>query len=305
MQIVVCVEQIPDPASIEVDVLTGYVDKSRVIYVTNPADLVAVEEALRIRDTMGGEVSALCVGPPRVEQSLRECLGMGVDRVLRIWGEDWTEEAAPTAVAFALTNFIGENPYDLVLCGDSGSYWQAGQVSAWIAEYLDLPLVTGVTNLRVADDGQGLVVKRKVEKGRRQVLECRLPVLLAVDLSLNEPRDSSLPDLINSLETEVTAADLALDSLLRRSPTPPGAMIGKRFQTHPLNPYPHLIFSPDSSLPAHERIAELISGGLPDRRGIVIEGEPHELADRIIAFLEERSLLVSLKPEKQDKDQDI
>lgn len=304
MQIVVCVEQIPDPASIEVDVLTGHVDKSRVVYVTKPPDLRTVEEALSIREKMGGAVKALCVGPSRVEQSLRECLGMGVDRVLRIWGEDWTEEAAPTSVAFALTHFIEENPYDLVLCGDSGSYWQAGQVSAWIAEYLDLPLVTGVTNLRVADDGQGLVVKRKVEKGRRQVLECTLPVLLAVDLSLNEPRDSSLPDLINSLETEVTTADLALDSLLRRSPTA-GAMMGKRFQTHPLNPDPHLIFSPDSSLPSQERIAELISGGLADRRGIVVEGEPREVADRIIAFLEERSLLVSLKPEKQDKDQDI
>ena len=286
------------------DDFTGHLDKGRVVYVTNPADLVAVEEALRIRDKMGGQVRALCVGPPRVEQSLRECLGMGVDRVLRIWGEDWTEEAAPTSIAFALTNFIVENPYDLVLFGDSGSYWQAGQVSAWIAEYLDLPLVTGVTNLRVADDGQALVVKRKVEKGRRQVLECRLPVLLAVDLSLNEPRDCCLPDLINSLETDVTAVDLPLDSLLRRSPTP-GLMIGKRFQTHPLKSDPHMIFSPDSSLPAHERIAELISGGLPDRRGIVIEGEPHELAHRIIAFLEERSLLVSVKPEKQDKEQDI
>lgn len=304
MQIVVCVEQRPDPASIEVDVLTGYVDKSRVVYVTKPPDLGAVEEALRIRDKMGGEVGALCVGPQRVEQSLRECLGMGVDRALRIWGEDWTEEAAPASVAFALTNFIGENPYDLVLCGDSGSYWQAGQVSAWIAEYLDLPLVTGVTNLRVADDGQGLVVKRKVEKGRRQVLECRLPVLLAVDLSLNEPRDSSLPDLINALETDVTVADLALDALLRRSPTS-GAMIGKRFQTHALNPDPHLIFSPDSSLPAHERISELISGGLADRRGIVVEGKPHEVADRIIAFLEERDLLVSMKPEKRENNLDV
>lgn len=304
MDIVVCVEQIVDTASIEVDDFTGHLDKSRAVYVTNPADLVAVEEALRIRDKMGGEVRALCVGPPRVEQSLRECLGMGVDRVLRIWGEDWTEEATPTSIAFALTNFIGENPYALVLCGDSGSYWQAGQVSAWIAEYLGLPQVTGVTNLWLADDGQGLIVKRKVEKGRRQVLECRLPVLLAVDILLNEPRDSSLPDLINSLETDVTAVDLSLDSLLRRSPTP-DAMTGKRFQTHPLNPDPHLIFSPDSTLPVHERIAELIYGGLPNRRGIVIEGEPHELADRIIAFLEERSLLVSLKPEKQDKDQDI
>jgi len=303
MDIVVCIEQTLDPASIEVDDLTGQLDEDRAVYVTNIADLAAVEEALRIRDEVGGWVSAFSVGPQRVEQSLCECLGLGVDKVLRIWNEDWPDDATPAAVAFALTNFIKEEPYDLVLCGDSGSYFQAGQVSAWIAEYLGLPHIAGVTDLEVVNHGQKLVVKRKLEKGRRQVMECTVPVVLTIDASLSEHKDITLPDLIDSLETKVPSADLSFGSILRRSPNA-GAMIGEKYQICPINPRPHLIFSPDSSLCAYDRIAELISGGLVDRRGIVVEGEPHEAAGYILDFLGKKGLLPNSEPRNDEKDRD-
>lgn len=65
-------------------------------------------------------MTVLAPGPPELENSLRECLALGADRVLRIWGSDWPREIPPSAAAFVLARVIRERNFDLVLCGENG-----------------------------------------------------------------------------------------------------------------------------------------------------------------------------------------
>ena len=120
-------------------------------------------------------------------------------------------------------------------------------------------LVTAVTDLKMADGGQGLLLPRKLEKGRRQVLECRTPALLTVDPSLNRLRESSLPSLLRALEAAVETVEIELGSILGLLPEE--VFSGNAGGLQPLNPAPLPIYTPDSSLPARARIEQMLSGG--------------------------------------------
>ena len=80
MHIVVCIKQVPDSAQIRVHPVTNTIMRQGVPTIINPYDLFALEEALRMRDRMGGEVTVLTMGPPMAEESLRKALGIGADR---------------------------------------------------------------------------------------------------------------------------------------------------------------------------------------------------------------------------------
>ncbi|MCL6557234.1 MAG: electron transfer flavoprotein subunit beta/FixA family protein [Firmicutes bacterium] len=293
MRIAVCVKLLPDPASVELDYCSGRVDQKRLVYVTSPFDLRAVEEALLIRESVGGKITVFSVGPEGWEESLRECIGMGVDEVLRIWGDEWTEETPPPAVAFALAQQIKDGGYDLVLCGDPGSQLEAAKVPAWVAEYLGWPLLTAITRLEVILDRGVVLVHRKLEKGKRQELECSLPAVIAVDISLNEPRGCSLTSLVNALESEIDVFDLPLSSVMHMLPEDVMDIMidGLMYESRHLRPEPRLIFAPEYSLPAYERISQLVSGGLGSKKGSTIKGSAEDAAGQIISFLINKGII--------------
>ncbi|HPZ43288.1 MAG TPA: hypothetical protein PL078_04710 [Bacillota bacterium] len=291
MKVIVVVRRVPDPASIEVGQRTGLVDFQRLVYITSPPDLCAVEEGLRLREKAGGQVTVLAPGPPEVEDSLRECLAMGADRVFRIWGSDWLREIPPSAAAFVLARVIRDQTFDLVLCGENGGPFEADPLPAWLSEYLQVPLVTAVTDLKMADGGQGLLLQRKLEKGRRQVLKCRTPALLTVDPSLNRPRESSLPSLLGALEAAVETVEIELGGVLGLLPEE--VFSGSTGGIQPLNPAPLPVYTPDSSLPAWARIEQMLSGGLAEKEGLLVEGPPGAVVEKIIAFLIKKGFLIN------------
>lgn len=290
MLIAVIIKRVPDPASLEVSVISGELDKKRLVYIANPSDLRAVEEALRIRDVMGGHVHVFCMGPVAAEDTLRECLGMGVDRVLRIWGGGWMEDSPPSLTALAMAQYLGINNYDLILTGDAGDHLHIEQLPAWIAGILGLPLATAVTSLKV-NNPRAITVQRKLEKGWRQNFDLQTPAVVAVDLSINEPRESALPSLINALESEIDTVDIPVESVARMFGTPGQTRVNTPY-IKPLRVEPRIIFTPDSSLPAEERIDQLVSGGMPGKKGKTIEGRPGEVAEQILTFLTRSGLLV-------------
>lgn len=290
MKVIVIVRRVPDPASLEVDQRTGLVDFQRLVYITGPPDLCAVEEGLRLREKAGGQVTVLAPGPPELENSLRECLALGADRVLRIWGSDWPREIPPSAAAFVLARVIRERNFDLVLCGENGGPFEADPLPAWLSQCLQVPLVTAVTDLKMADGGQGLLLQRKLEKGRRQVLECRTPALLTVDPSLNRLRESSLPSLLRALEAAVETVEIELGSILGLLPEE--VFSGNAGGLQPLNPAPLPIYTPDSSLPARARIEQMLSGGLVEKEGLLVEGPPGAVVEKIIGFLIKKGFLM-------------
>lgn len=284
----VCVKPAPAPNAIWADPLTGALDRDRLVWVTNPPDRCALEAAVRLKEAAGGEatVRALSVGPTETELALRDALALGADSVERLW-DPAVAEVDAWGVAVVLAAALAEEPPDLILCGDQSADWGSGQVGPALAELLDRPQVTGVTRLEWTPGAAELIVQRKLERGAREAIACRLPALLTVDATLNEPRYPSLAAHLASLRARIPVRDLSalgLSAAQARAQTP------FPVELQPPRPRPKRLPTPPDDLPAFERIGAILSAGLAAKQGTVVAGSPEELADRLIALLRERGV---------------
>ncbi|MEL7563607.1 MAG: hypothetical protein AAGU27_01800 [Dehalobacterium sp.] len=289
MDIAVCLKQIVDPGSVDVDPLTGKVNEKRAVKITNPSDLCALEAALAIKEQYGGKVSVLCLGPEEFNKSLKEALAMGADQVLRIWEYDWENVEEPQMIAFALTTILKKQHCDLIICGDRGDSFRASEVPAWIAEYMNLPLITGIVDLTVHDNLKSVSIKRKLEKGKRQIMECDLPAVLAVTKYLNQPREYALSNLLINLENVIPVRHLLFGTVAKMLPKNVKKEV--RYQVQKLRPEPQLIYTPDGSLSAAERMESLVSGGMVRKKTEFVQGSTEEIILRILEFLKEKEVI--------------
>jgi len=183
MRIVVCVKQVSDPTTARYDVVAERVEVGEP--VPNPLDLVAVEEALRLRENMGGEVLALTVGPAPADAVLRRTLLLGADRAVRV--DVWRDSLDHEQRAFVLARALERLGYDLVLCGSRSADLQTEYVGTAVAKHLGLPTLARVVAIECRRTGT-LRLHKKTERGRREVYECRLPALMTVEEELCTPR---------------------------------------------------------------------------------------------------------------------
>ena len=291
MKIVVCIKQVPDPASVDVDPVTGAIDEERLIYVVNPADECAVEEAVRIKERVGGgKVVVITLGLPRAEEALRQCLALGADQAVRIWDRG-LETLSALASARILAQAIKSREYDLVLCGARSADWGSEQVGPAIAELLGLPQVCHITELELSPQRRAATVQRKLERGERELVECPLPALFTVDPALNEPRYPSLPCYMEALIADIPHIDLCDLGMMPTWLGEEGAP--KVLQLSPPRPRPKTIFTPDGKLPAYQRIEATLQGMVSKRKGVLIEGPLEELADKMVQFLVQRGMIGS------------
>jgi electron transfer flavoprotein beta subunit len=154
----------------------------------NEADRNAVEEALRVKDSHGGEVVVVSMGSLQAVESLRTALAMGADRALLVSDPDAAGSdlvATSRVLAMAL---VRENA-DLVVFGQQASDGVGGVVWQAVAERLRLPFVSQVTRLKI--DGAIGRVTRQTEFGD-DVIELTLPAVVSVSDAINEPRYASL-----------------------------------------------------------------------------------------------------------------
>jgi electron transfer flavoprotein beta subunit len=290
MNIVVCIKQVADiNIPIRLNPETTSIESEDLAYVVNPYDMLAVEEAVRIKEKNEGQVILITVGPPSAETALRQCLALGADRAILLCdpafaGSDGYATAAVLAKAIALFQ------YDLVLCGVRAIDTNAGQVGTAIAEMLDIALVTGVTEIEVSSEQKMVTVQRRLEGGNRDVVETPLPALLAVEAGLNKPRYPSLPSMIMAQRKEIERHDIHALGLSPREVGSSGA------KTHTIRlsaakPRPKRIFTPDSSLSAAERMRLIMSGGIAEKKADLLTGEPAELVSQLIQFLRQQKLL--------------
>lgn len=294
MHICVCVKQTPDSASVYVDPITGQIDYERFVQILNPADACAVEAAVRLKEQVGGTVSVLTLGPVEAEAALRAALAIGADSALRLEAEN-VAEWSPFAVAAALAAAIqreGAFP-DLLLCGNSSSDWSSGIVGPALAQFLDMPQVTGVAQFRIVPEQSShtlltLHVTRKLEHGYREQLEADLPVLLTVTGDMNEPRYPSLPAHLASLKATIPVLDAhALIDTTQFNEIDDTAIV----ELHTPRPLPKRLVAPDSQHSAYQRIGEIISGGATGRKARLVEGSPEELAQVLVEFLKARGFV--------------
>jgi len=290
MNIVVCVKQVADiNIPIELDPETGSIANEELAYVVNPYDMLAVEEAVRIKEKTNGQVILASLGESSAEMALRKCLALGADRAILLC-DPALADSDGYATATVLAKTIALFPYDLVLCGVRAIDTNAGQVGSAIAAMLGIALVTGVTKIEVSADRKKVVVQRKLEGGNREVVETPLPALLTVEAGLNKPTYPGLPSMIAAQRGEIERYDI---KGLGLSSNEAGSR-GARTQTArlaPSKPRPKKIFTPDSNLPAAERMRLIMSGGIAERKGGLLEGEPAELASKLIQFLRQEKLL--------------
>jgi electron transfer flavoprotein beta subunit len=208
MQIVVCVEQVPDTETrVKLAASGAAISEPDVqSWIVSPYDEFAIEEALRIKEAKGGEVVLATVGPERAQAALRTGLAMGADSALHV-KDAALEGAPPLVVARALAAAIRTlGAVDLVLCGQQGVGGDHSQVPGMLAELLDLPQVTVAVKIAVAD-GQA-TVEREVE-GARETWTTSLPALISAQKGLNEPRYASLKGIMAAKKKPVTTLDAA------------------------------------------------------------------------------------------------
>ena len=209
MEILVCLKQVPDT---EADIRpTGdktAIDYTGIKFIINVYDEYAVEEALRIKERLGeGKVTICCLGPERATEAIRTALAMGADEAVHLDDEAFQGGDA-YATAKALAKAIEGMQYDLILCGKQAIDDDLSQVGSMLAEFLGLPVVTGVVKVDLSEDKKRATVHRLVEGGV-DVLEVPLPAVLTATKGLNEPRYPSLPGIMKAKKKPLKAVKLA------------------------------------------------------------------------------------------------
>lgn len=212
MHFVVCIKQVPDTHDVKINPETNTLMREGVEAIINPFDMYAIEEALRLRDRMGGKVTALTMGPPQAESALREAISMGVDEAVLVSDRSFAGSdtwATSYTLAKALEK-IGD--YSVVLFGKQASDGDTAQVGPGVATHLDLPQITYVRKVEEIEEGR-IVAERLLETGFESI-ESPLPCVLTVVKEINEPRLPSLKGKMAARKAQITtwgAEDIAAE----------------------------------------------------------------------------------------------
>ena len=261
LKIICLIKQVPDTTDIKINPETNTLIREGVPSIINPFDMYAIEEGLRIKEKLGGEVMAISMGPPQAEEALREALSLGVDEALLLSHPSFAG-ADTWATSYTLAQAIRKlSPYDLILCGRQASDGDTGQVGPGVAEQLNIPQVAFVR--RIEEIGPEMAVAQRMTEEGYEVIQTPLPALLSVVKEINEPRLPSLRGKLRAKGAEISI--WGVDEL------------GVKKEDVGLDGSPTRvlrIFTP----PAREK-------------GEIWEGDPDEAADRLFNKLRDSHLL--------------
>jgi electron transfer flavoprotein beta subunit len=217
VKILVCVKQVPATDSRIKPAADGRsIDPVGLEYVVNPYDEFAVEEALRLKEKLGGEVVAVGLGGAKAEEGLRTCLALGCDRA-RVLKDDAWPAADALSVATALAAIVKAEAPDLVLMGKQAVDDDQMAVPGMLAELLDWPQATVVVKFEVSADGKSAVAEREIE-GAVEVVQMPLPAVVAAQKGLNEPRYASLKGIMAAKKKSIEPVDPAAVGLAAPKP---------------------------------------------------------------------------------------
>jgi len=193
MKSVVCVAYVPDTETkIRVAADGKSIDESGVKWIVSPYDEYALEEAIKTKETAGGTVTVVSLGPERNKTGLRECLARGADDAIWI-DETGQPDLDAFGVAKNLAEVIREGAYDLAWFGQKGVGGDESVVGAMVAELVGLPHVANIVHFSLAEGK--LTCDREIE-GAHERVESPLPCVLTAQKGLNEPRYASLKGIM-------------------------------------------------------------------------------------------------------------
>jgi electron transfer flavoprotein alpha/beta subunit len=262
LDIIVCIKPVPDPKKwnrLKLDPDTMLLCRADIPAVLNPLDRNALEQAILLREQVGGRVHAITMAPPEADDQLLEALAMGCDEAVLLTDRAFAgaDTLATARTLAAAIRKIGK--YDLIFFGGYSLDGSTAQVGPQVAELLALPDLVLATRLEVGDTVRAWC---RIDDGEA-ICECDLPAVVTFSQEANRPRLASMVELRRAATAGIprwSAADLGLhpDSVgLRGSPT------------QMLN-----VFTAPSG-----------------RKGEILEGTPDELAANLIERLSKEHIL--------------
>lgn len=253
MNILVCIKQVPDMESkFKIDGSGTWYDRSDLAWRMNEYDEYGVEQAVRLKEQVGdGDLTVLCIGGEQVKETMKKALAMGCDRGAHVLDENvYSKE--PFQIASIIAEYAKDKNFDVVFTGMQSQDRGSGQVGLLVAEILKLPSVSTIVDF--AYSGSAVEVKRELEGGVRARVKVGLPALFTCQLGLNTPRYPTLPNIMKAKKKELIS--IPVEELLK---------CAQRQETEK-------IFFPEKK-----------------GSGLVLEGDPAELADKLISILKEKT----------------
>ena len=216
MKTLVTVKRVPDPeTTIRVKPDGSGIVTENVKYVINPFDEIAIEEALRIKEKLGGgEVILVSIGAKVVSEQLRTGLAMGADRAIFVACD---QELDSLAVARLLAKIVEQENPDLLLMGKQAIDDDANQAGQMLAALLGWPQATFASKVELSADQKSVQATREVDGGL-ETIAFALPGVITADLRLNEPRYASLPGIMKARKKEIkeiAVSELGVDTTPR------------------------------------------------------------------------------------------
>jgi len=258
------VKQVPATDKVKIDESTGTMIRTEMEAELNPLDMYAVEEAIRVKERLGGKarVTAISMGPLMAIDAIRDAISMGCDDGYLL-SDKLLAGSDTWATSYALSKAIEYlGGFDLIFCGERATDGETGQVGPSVASWLGIIPLTYVSKIEEIGDGY-IRVWRAVEGGY-EVVETGLPVLLSVVKEINEPRLPNLAGKLKAKEAKIPILTAETLGLERR-------MIG-------------LEGSPT-------RVVKIFYPKL-SRNGRIMSGKnPQEAVDELIKFLAEKGII--------------
>jgi len=257
MKMLVCIKQVPDMESrFRVNSEGVWYDEQDLAFRMNEYDEYAVEQAIRIKEQMGGaaDITILSIGPDRVVEAIKKGLAMGGDRGVHIKDEHLYQKD-PWQVASVIATFARDKNFDLVLTGLQSQDRGSAQVGVTVAELLGYACATTLVGFDLS--GNVVTARRELEGGMRGIVKFNLPAVVTCQLGLNTPRYPTLPNIMKARQKELLS-------------------------------FPVTDFLSVESATTTERMYPPEKKG----RGLVLEGDINETADKLVAILKEKTTVL-------------
>ena len=212
MDIIVCVKHVPETAEADIKIAGSMkaIEKTGLVFDINEWDDYGVEEAVRLKEKHGGTVTAITVGSEEADSTLRKCLARGADKGIRLTDSRF-EGSDGFAIAKILARCIKSMPFNVIITGAQASDDGNAVVGPILAELLGISHATMVKKIEINE--QVARVKRELEGGLEEVVEVKMPAVMAVQTGINEPRYVSIMGIRKAMQKEIKilgSADLGL-----------------------------------------------------------------------------------------------
>ncbi|MDX1546515.1 MAG: electron transfer flavoprotein subunit beta/FixA family protein [Rhodothermales bacterium] len=220
MRFAVCIKQVPDVAA-PVQIRDGALVFDTGRLVLNAYDASAVEAALVLTETHGGEIDLVCVGPEKARETIRKALAMGAHRATHLVTDDAAVLDSGATAALLARHFEAHGGYDAILCGKQSQDTDAGLTGAMLAAHLGLPYATNAVGLE--QEGDTLVVTRQGDAGQ-EIIALPAPCLVTCSNDMNDPRIPNIKGIMQSkrkpMETEPAEVPGARTRVVAYEPMP-------------------------------------------------------------------------------------